>query len=342
MPLTRPGAMPAMWRRLNDLASILDALPGRTAQVIVAGSALYSDPREATFSMPGGYVPTDAHLLLSQDKSPFGTAGREKALQGATVYFCYTDAGDAWTTDIFRQHVGRLWALETMLQGGRFGSFGPLDTGCIGNFLNNVVSSETFTVDRTDPKATMQKFERVTTRPVEVAASPAPDTAPATVESLFQQAPCTTAPSTFIGPMRIGIKWDCPHCDLDLHARSRPESEWLYYNHRVPADGNGFFDHDFTSPPAGGDAYEYIRFNSVDVRQVAARVNFYSGLIRGGPVFQLRVWFAGCAYDAPPMRIAAASGNSGATAPAAAWTEIDVLAVLGLRSATASSNVNAR
>lgn len=326
----------------TDLPRILDELPGRTAQVILAGSALHNDAREPSFSMPGGYVPTDALVLVDQDKSPYGVAGRDKALQGATVHVCYTDAAEAWTTDIFRQRVGRLWALETTLQGGRFGAFAPLDAGCVDSFLNGKIASATFTVDRSDTKPTMRKYERATTRPVEVAANPAPDAAPASVEALFEQPPCTTAPATFVGPLRIGIKWDCPSCDLDLYARSRSQSDWLFYGHRLPADGNGFFDHDFTSPPPGGDAYEYIQFNSVDIREIAARVNFYGGSIKGGPPFRLRVWFAGCAHDAPPMQITAATGNGGAAAPAADWKEIDVPAVLGLRSATASSNVNAR
>ena len=76
----------------TDLPRIMDELPGRTAQVILAGSALYNDAREPSFSMNGGYVPTDAQLSLGQDKSPYGVAGRDKALQGATVHVCYTDA----------------------------------------------------------------------------------------------------------------------------------------------------------------------------------------------------------------------------------------------------------
>jgi hypothetical protein len=325
----------AIPRLLMSLASIRDALPGQTAEAIAVGSMLYSDAREPTFSMAGGFVPTDAHLRLTQDQSPYGVAGRGQALQGVAVHFCYTNPADDWTTDVFRQRVGRLWALSTILQGGRFGSFGPLDRACIDDFLGGTNSSENFAVDRTDTKPTMRKYERVTARePVRVTAADtaAPHAAPAPAEALFQGPPCTTAPAAFVGPLRIGIKWDCPSCDLDLYARSRPQSEWLYYGHRLPADGNGFFDHDFTAPPSGGDAYEYIQFNSVDLRAgLAARVNFYGGSVQGGPSFRLRVWFAGCAYDAPPQRIAAPTGNRGRSDPANAWLPIDVLGVVGLR-----------
>lgn len=328
----------------TDLPRIMDEMPGRTAQVILTGSAVYNDAREPSFSMNGGYVPTDAHLALGQDQSPYGVAGRDKALQGATVHICYTDAAEAWTTDIFRQRVGRLWALETTLQGGRFGMFGPLDAGCVDSFLNGKIASATFTVDRSDTKPTMRKYERTTTRPVEARAGEAPSAAaatpPASAEALFQQPPCTTAPATLTGPLRIGIKWDCPSCDLDLYARSRPQAEWLYYHHRLPADGNGFFDHDFTSPPPGGDAYEYIQFNTADLREVSAKVDFYGGSMPGGPPFRLRVWFAGCAYDAPALRIAAATGNAGRPEPATNWKTVDVLAVVGLRSQV--SNATAR
>lgn len=321
-------------RFLIELAALLDSLPGRTAEVIVAGSALYNDPREPTFSMAGGYVPTDGQLMLTQVHSPFGVAGRDKKLQGATVHFCYTNPPADWTTDMFRQQVGRLWAVSTTLQGGRFGSFEPLGSGCISNFLSRTASTETFVVNRSD-KATMKKYERATVRE-RVAVSTAtasPQAAPATAEALFQRPTCADAPRTMTGPMKIGIKWDCPSCDLDLYARSRPQSEWLYFHHRLPADGNGFFDYDFTAPPPGGDGFEYVQFTSVDIRDVAARVNFYNGNAPGGPSFRLRVWFAGCAYDASSLRIAAASGNGGRQ-DASHWTDIDVLGVVGLRGTT--------
>ena len=177
------------------------------------------------------------------------------------MHFCYTNPQADWTTDVFRQHVGRLWALSTTFQGGRLGAF-IADSGYIDNFLTGVSASATFTVDRTDTKATMRKYERATVRE-QVAASGgdarAARTAPATAEALSQRPPCSTAPQSLTGPMRIGIKWDCPSCDLST-ARSRPQSEWLYFGHRLPADGNGFFDHDFTAPPPSGDAYEYVQF----------------------------------------------------------------------------------
>ena len=125
----------------------------------------------------------------------------------------------------------------------------------------------------------MRKYERVTTRPVEVAANPAPDTAPATVEALFGNRPARQ-PRHFRRSDAHRHQMGLP----DLRSRSLravPAAIGLaFYSHRLPADGNGFFDHDFTSPPPGGDAYEYIQFNSVDIREIAARVNFYGGSIR--------------------------------------------------------------
>ena len=311
---------------LIELPAILDTLPGRKAEVVIAGSAIYADAREPSFSMTGGYVPSDAHLLLTQDKSPFGIAGRATALSGATIHFCTTNPAGDWTTDLFRQHVERLWALSTVLEGGRFGGFAPLDRGCIDGFLNQTASSETFALDRTDHKVTMVKFERNTARqepePPSAAAA-----APATAEALFARPPCSTAPRAMTGPMRIGIRWTAP-ADLDLYARSGPQGEWLYYAHRVPADGNGYFDHDFRAPPPGEDAYEYVEFKNVDLREVAARVNFYEGNVDGGPSFRLRVWFAGCTYDAA-LHLAAPQGNEGhGSPPDPHWVTVDVPSIL--------------
>ena len=256
---------------LIELRAIMDGLHSRAAEVVIVGSALFSDPREAgSFSMQGGavgYVPTDEHLLLSQDRSPFGVAGRATALAGATVHICATNPTADWTTDDFRQHVGRFWALASTLQGARFGGFGPLDSRCIGDFLDGEASSETFTLDRRDHKATMIKFERPSTAREPEHDSPA--SAPATPEAMFQRPPCTTAPRTMTGPMRIGIKWEV-QADLDLYARSRPGADWLYFNHRLPADKNGYFDHDFTAPPPGTDAYEFIQFDNIDLREVGS------------------------------------------------------------------------
>ena len=152
-------------RFLGALATILEALPGHTAEVLVIGSVIPGEAVEPGFAMTGGFVPSDGYLTQRPDQSPFGTAGRATALAGAAVHFCYTNPPTDWVSERFRFRVGRLWAMFTTTQGGRFGSFAPLGPACIHRFLMRVRSSENFAVEFSGTGAVNDRARRTASRP---------------------------------------------------------------------------------------------------------------------------------------------------------------------------------
>jgi len=90
--------------------------------------------------------------------------------------------------------------------------------------------------------------------------------------------PEQTAPTTMIGPMKIGIRWK-DNLDLDLYATARPGAETLFFQHLRSPEGYYYKDH--RSSP--GKEYEFIEFESpVDVREVEAFINFTKAVVREG------------------------------------------------------------
>src|SRR5262249_46099902 len=79
------------------------------------------------------------------------------------------------------------------------------------------------------------------------------------------------APTTMVGPMRIGIRWS-KNIDLDLYVTPHRGAETLFFQH--PQSPEGYYYKDHRSSP--GREYEFVEFiNPVDARQVEAFVNFY-------------------------------------------------------------------
>lgn len=283
--------------------------------VTLLGSPLYLDAKEPGFSMVYGYFPSDGHLLASRDKSVFGIAGREHALEGLQVHWGYF--GDPWANDLHREKVSRFWSHFVRGQGGQMGSLSSdLPTTFAALRIGKPVPPSP--ISPVDPDSTKVEMLRIT-RDV------------GSTDWIVQDHPAGTAegpPERTKGPLKIGIRWK-GDLDLDLYARPRPEATRLYFEQ--PRSAEGYYYKDHRSSP--DREYEFVEFlEPIDVREVQAEINFYEGTTPAHPGGEIRVEFEGRIYSAP-FSLAAMRGNQGreGRSQSEAWFTIDLPKILRLR-----------
>lgn len=290
----------------------------RSVSVVVLGSPLYLDHKEPGFSMMDGYFPSDGHLKAARDRSVFGLKDRSDALSNLTVHWGYF--GDPWVSAVHQEKINRFWSLYLKGQGAQLATF----CGDLTTVFNAVrpggpalvgAREQRFALDPAQTKVEMLRI----TRDVDAADWITRDTVHNAAQS---------PPSTMIGPMKIGIRWQ-GNLDLDLYSTPGRDAETLFFEHTRSPEGYYFKDH--RSSPRR--EYEFIEFEApVDVRQVDARVNFYKGDAPDGAGGEVRIEFDGHIY-AGRFSLSADHGNEGRTGSkqTAFWSRIDVPAILRLR-----------
>lgn len=112
----------------------------------------------------------------------------------------------------------------------------------------------------------------------------------------------TQPPSSFIGAAKIGIRWDCKTCDVDLYARVESD-EWLSFRNKKTPDGT--YHKDFLRAP-GAAAMESIDLVPGDVRKIKARVKLFLPKAGKAANGELRVFVDGHVY-AMPFRVSHAA-----------------------------------
>jgi hypothetical protein len=291
--------------------------PDHSVMVLILGGPLYLDDKEPAFAMADGYFPSDAHLLATRDKSVFGLKDCGESLQGITVHLGYF--GDPWASAIHQEKVVRFWNLYLSQQGARQGAF----TGDLPTVFHAALRGgqppeghgPRYEIDPTQTKVEMRRISR------DVGVS----------DWITQELPANhrpPPPSTTVGPMRIGIRWQ-NQIDLDLYARPTPDGETLYFEHMRSPEGYYFKDHR-SSPDR---EYEFIEFlKPVDVWQAEASINFYDGSVPRGPEGEIRVEFNGRIYSTR-FSIESDRGNRGRSGRGQDdyWVTIDIPKMLGLR-----------
>jgi hypothetical protein len=278
---------------------------------------LYLDDKEPAFSMVNGYFPSDGHLLAGQDRTVFGLREPRASLEGVTVHWGYF--GDPWVSGIHEQKIARFWRLFLDEQGARLATLtGDLPT--VFSAVRNWVAGPADrpcpdSLDRAQTKVEMLRI----TRDLEVT-----DWITRDLSGMPRPGP----PSTSVGPLKIGIRWQ-GNLDLDLYARPHREGETLFFRHTRSDDGYYFKDHR-SSPDR---EYEFIEFLSpVDVRQMEAFVNFYEGRMPGGVSGEVRIEFEGKIYSGR-FSLGAERGNQGRAGGGQGehWATLEVPRLLGLR-----------
>lgn len=285
--------------------------------VLLIGSPLYRDAKEPAFSMVNGYFPSDGHLRATRDRTVFGVADRQDRLPGAQVYWAWF--GDPWVSEVHQERVRRFWSLFLSGQGARLGGFaGDLPTILQGARRPLAAETERGAHLALDPRATKVEMIRVE-REVR------------TTDWILGDLPTATRrepPARLVGPVKIAIRWR-GDIDLDLYARSRPDSTTLCFEHPRNDEGTYFKDHR-SSPER---EYEFVEFlQPVDLRQLEAAVNFYAGHRRGGVEGEVRVEFENRIY-AGRFTIPATDGNQGRAGAGqeASWATLPILGILGVR-----------
>ncbi|HZF08799.1 MAG TPA: hypothetical protein VFE33_08430 [Thermoanaerobaculia bacterium] len=296
-----------------DIPGVMEVLAQREAQyaqhdrqVVFFGSPIFLDRHNTGYSFVDCF-PSDGHLRAAI--SPFSTLGKAGRLQGLTVHLIHP-AGDFYN-DIHQQKLKRFWTLWFSLQGASLVSFTP-DAAVWERVAAAHLPAIQATYDPTDAKVQMYSVKRL---PVDLWAELPPSTPPPAAQTK--------------GALMIGIRWTGPNraADLDLYSGFQGNDEQLFFAHQQSTFGRHLKDY-----RTGGDEYETIEyFGEVDIRQVRAAVNFYSGAVPAGPKGEVRVVFAGQVFAAP-FKLTATSGNGGRTGPGQEqyWLTLDLPAIVRL------------
>lgn len=125
------------------------------------------------------------------------------------------------------------------------------------------------------------------------------------------------------GSFLVGLKWDQPSVDLDLHVSVRGKSGELSF--RSPQSGFGTFGKE------PGNGWEVARLNAeFQPQDVVISVNFYSGTAPvGGVKAELRVAYAGTLFTKTVNFTG--TGNNGKTGSPEHWRQVDAGSMVSLK-----------
>jgi len=322
------GAPPSSIGLPSILQEISMQRPSNQAEdkvhVLLVGSARFYDAREPGFGFLDGVFPSDGHITESNDRSPFGTANNTGFLDAVSVHYAFTDAEVAFASELHRNRIHRFWSLYIDAMGGTMPTFTPDIKIALQRMTNDETKSRhNFTFDHTKDKVEMLRIRRV------VIQSENQDD-----KWLSENATLSRRPPTQVsGPVKVGIRWACKKCDLDLYARSKPSLKFLSFRRTKTPEGQYFKD--FLESPDTTNGLEIVEFpNVADIRKLEIMINFYGGRMQGGPDGAIRIFFDGKVYEGL-FRIAAAQGNRGVLRETPAskkhWHITTVAQILGLQ-----------
>ena len=322
--------------------NVFDQRPGNApVHVLVFGNAFYVDEREEAFSMRKGWFPSDGHLKVSQLHSVYGTVKKRGRLKNFSVHMLYTNKPETWPNDLYRHRIHRFWHLFVKTQGGALLTFAHDVEAAFDRFAKaGLRSNERFDFDHTAGKVEMLRAWReavpVVTDPLSVPAKVTPEPIPEHdgVSDFMENGVevSTEPPLSTRGKIKVGIRWPCNRCDIDLHARASDSKPFLNYG-RVETEEGKYFK-DFRSSPDTINGLEHIEFTEdIDVNDLQVFVNFYSGKAEGGPKGVVRVLFEERIYEGS-FHIQSSEGNVGKQRDNADsspyWEVIDIPSILGL------------
>lgn len=316
----------------------LPGLPDKSAELLVVGSAKYHDDREPRYTMLEGHFPSDGFLATDDTASPYGASNRRGSLAGVNVHFCTTD--DDWIDDVHRQRVERFWSLYVRELGGKLATFTNDLNVCTQRFVEKVTATpEEFAVDPAQTKPEMLRIVRSTER--EQQSGPAVERNEGAAFMGNDATISSQPPEEQSGPAKIGIRWACGACDIDLYARASQQAAFLYFANQVTPEGR--HNKDWRNSPDVENQYEYIDFTTpVDINNLEIYLHFYRGRQEGGAGGVVRLWFNGKVYE-QPFHIAAARGDRQARkrpdqiALGDEWVKVNVAELAGLQPPAAGS-----
>lgn len=284
---------------------------------VIFGSPVINDPTQPSLFMAGGRIPSDGHIQTARTNSPFSLSGFGKPLEGVAIHF----ASDGYRWAVNDQHeylVRRFWSLSANALGAELTTFNADRNQLIQRVAQDVRQP----VERFEASAS-DKLEMLQVRIDRGRYIPIYDRELST-ERLEA---ATVAEAKHV---ELGIKWDCPSCDLDIYARPYEGADVLFFGNARTREGN--FHKDFVQGRDLMNGLETISFSApIDLSDLLVAVNFYSGRAPDGVSGEIRLSVDGKTY-AQDFAISADGGNRAADladvlkagqAPNDGWTVID-------------------
>jgi hypothetical protein len=298
---------------LDAMGPVLAAHPG-PADVAILGSVEFTAPHGLADKAYRGTFPSDGLLVHDRSASPFGALGRHD-LPGANVYYCFPEPPSFFVSAEHLDRMKRAWALLIGLRGGRLVAFSGDQNSCLDRFKTQAIDPIVVDLDADDIKV-LRMYRPVEVAPAIMDAGPikpsvlvtrAPPPNGAVEAARFNQPSRPTPPRTMQGIAWLGIKWPDP-VDLDIYARCRPNTPFLFYGHQSSPEGR----HNYDYRSATGDAFETIDLTTPcpDISKAQVFVNYYAGKTSTPPTGVFAILFDGGVYKVP-FALQATEGNEG-------------------------------
>ncbi|MCP4990586.1 MAG: hypothetical protein GY928_32470 [Colwellia sp.] len=309
---------------LEFISTSLLSKENRPTIVLIIGSPLYVDLKDPFFSMHNGFFPSDGHLLVDQRKSVFGVTHKKGLLDGVRINFVYLN--DPWLNNSHKFWVKRFWNLFIGKQGGVLASFSTDLSTTLGSLYKNIRRIKPDVIDNKDETVQMYLIKRDMEKE----------------ELWIRRNSIKTHPNTTLqtkGTLKIGIKWNSFDCDLDLYTKPFDTAKELFYKQAKTAEGTYYKDFRRFSNPLNG--HEYVEYNvPVDILNVKAAVNFFSGSSSGGIEGEVQIIFNGKVYN-DSFKIKSNHGNKGENSEDRAdsdyWIVLDIPSIVGLNNRVVSN-----
>lgn len=296
------------YERMGEVFSPLEE--GENAHLLIISNPIENNPNTPNLSFKNGRYPSDGHIKASKRFSPFGTANLTGFLKGINVHVLSTALPGAYASAFHFERIHRFNYLSVAEMGGSLVTFTKQpDTAFERMAAGYKTSRYQYDFDMTVRKITMLDAPDPNATPIFIA-EPwlSPD---AVIE--------TTPPPAIRGPVKVGIRWDCTACDLDIYARDTDSSPWIYYSNRQTSSGRFFKD--WMSSPDASNGLEVVQFTKpVLLENMQVMVNFYSGDTPTPPSGALRIFFGGKVYEAP-FQLNSTEGDKGANRSSASYSE---------------------
>lgn len=298
----------------------LNRRSNKPRHILLIGDALNRNPRHPELEFTDGFFPSDGHINASGHQSPFSTANKNGFLAGTKVHILHTGSSEEWLNSYHRERIVRFMQLYTQSMGGSLPTF----TSDPATAINRLGARDTLPLQRVDFDETLNK--------VTMLRVPSQFDVKMQDDPLWTLSPTATPPQTRKGLVKLGIRWDCTACDIDVYAKASSHAPWLFFGHARSEEGR--FLKDWQQSPDTTNGLEIVEFTrEVDLAEIRVLINFYSGQSRPGPSGVLRVFFGGKVYEAT-FTIAAHDGNKGrggrnaATSPH--WVVVDMREVFNI------------
>ena len=316
--------------------------PGEDMALLLAGSAIYTHPRDGKWALVDEQFHNDGHFGAPPEITPFSVLGREQALHSTVIFHAFLR--DDFRSEAQREGEQRFLALWIKQQQGTLATFtrdisvafDNLSRGATRPILDPVLRPE-------DDKPGMRT---ITIQPVNTATgTTAPleqRTVTSEIERVIGEIPdeekrATRPPASPIVPnVQIGFKWSAAGIDVDGYAAHHPGAPELHYAClRAP---EGRFWKDWQTAPTGVvgvNGFEIISFErSTDLTSAECWVNLYRGHTPRGVDVTVQIVLDDEHRYSSVVHIPAEDGNRGANSAGrshdAHWTRVNLAEIVGL------------